>query len=186
VLFLFAGCGAMPTSPVNQRSAPTREVQSATMPIDDPAPPEASLPDAPAASGILAGDELIERAAMLPAALGGTVRNGRWRIEVPAGAVSATARFTVAVPSAKSGAVELGIEPAEMNRFATPVRLVADCHGVPPKKLAGWFISWYDPSTGAWVRVPGSVVDLRKKTVSAPLAHFSTYAVGPAEGKSGW
>ena len=188
-----AGCGALPTAPLDESAArlPANgalEASSRTMPIDEPpAPGVVTLsPDPSALPILLSSGALIERSSVLPAALGGAVTNGRWRIEVPSGAVDGTARFAIRVPSAKSGACDLAIEPAEMNHFAVPVTLVADCHGTAPKQLAGWFISWYDPSTGTWVRVPGSTVDLKRKTVSAPLSHFSIYCVGPAAGRSGW
>lgn len=42
------------------------------------------------------------------------------------------------------------------------------------------------PATKAWGPVEGSTVDLAKRTVSAPLQHFSAYAVGPKGGKAGW
>lgn len=191
-LTMFTGCGALPTAPLDTNRAalpaPTARPRASTMPIDDPAPADhAAPPSTPLVvlpDGI--GSGLNERAALLAADVGGTLRNGRWRIEVPAGAVTGTARYSVAVSGAKAGVVELGIAPEEMNHFAVPVRLVADCRGVPPKQLATWFISWYDPDTNTWVRVPGSAVDAKKKTVSAPLAHFSTYCVGPEAGRSGW
>ena len=188
-----AGCGALPTAPLDESATrlpanSSLESSPRTMPIDEPPNPGLVTlsPDPTALPLLLSSGALIERSAVLPASLGGTVTNGRWRIQVPSGAVDSTARFVIGVPSAKSGACDLAIEPAEMNHFEVPVTLVADCHGAAPKQLAGWFISWYDPSTGTWVRVPGSTVDLKRKTVSAPLAHFSIYCVGPAAGRSGW
>jgi hypothetical protein len=38
-------------------------------------------------------------------------------------------------------------------------------------------VSWLDPVTGVWVKVPGSEVDLAARTVSAAVSHFSVYAV---------
>ena len=44
-------------------------------------------------------------------------------------------------------------------------------------------IQWLDPSTGQWVAVPGSVLNLAGLSLQAPLWHFSTYRVGT---KAGW
>jgi hypothetical protein len=46
-------------------------------------------------------------------------------------------------------------------------------------------ISYYNPSTGKWEPVSGSVVSVATLTVSAPLSHFSTYRV-ESGGKAGW
>jgi hypothetical protein len=64
--------------------------------------------------------------------------------------------------------------------------LTVDCRAVAARDLAGYTIFWLDPSTNKWVPVQGAQVDLVAKTVSAPLAHFSRYSVGPADGKAGW
>jgi hypothetical protein len=192
-LACLAGCGPMPNAPVLDDSAARVQAngvgtQAMVVPIDPadtPGGPTVTPPPSalPAAFG---GSALIEQTQTLSDNLGGTVRNGRWQVVVPRGAVTATASFSIATPTVRSGVCDLGIAPAELNHFTVPVTLVADCHNVAPKRLASWFISWFDPATGTWVRVPGSVVDLKKKTVSAPLAHFSIYCVGPEAGKSGW
>jgi len=195
------GCGSMPTSPVAipngssmSANAGTEGASVSTIPVEEPSGSGATgdepvdLP--PAAIDVLAafgqGGTMSARGADLPGDASGAVQIGRWRIEVPAGAVDGPAHFSITIPSSKSAACDLSITPAEKNHFAVPVRLIADCHGVAPHKLMGYAIYWYNPDTQAWVQVPGSQVDLRKKTVSAPLEHFSIYSVGPAPGKSGW
>ena len=48
-------------------------------------------------------------------------------------------------------------------------------------------IVWLNPATNTWTPVAGSTVDLNRKIVTAPLQHFSAYAVGPiVGGKAGW
>lgn len=191
-----AGCGALPTSPVavpgDARAPSGTESAAVTLPADD-VPGAATGADprkVTDARDVLASapgaGAMSVRQGNLPADGNAVVRNGRWRIEVPRGAVDGAAQLSVTVPGPKSPACELGIIPAEKNHFAVPVLLVADCHGVTPARLATYVISWYNPATGVWVPVAGSRVDLRKKTVTAPLAHFSVYSVGPAGGKSGW
>ena len=194
-LACFAGCGSMTSAPVLDDSSArvatngTQTQQAYTLPIDDPAPTEGGTPmivPAPEDELPLDGGGTQTQGTMLNEALGGTVRNGRWRVEVPPGAVVGSARVAVVPNTGHPGIVSLGIYPSEKNYFAKPVRLVVDCRSVPTPQLRTWFISWYNPATGTWVRVPGSTVDTRKKTVSAPLSHFSAYMVGPAEGRSGW
>lgn len=195
------GCGSMPTSPIAVSNEASKSANSRTeganasaIPVEEPfgsgatGDEPADLP--PAAIDVLAafgqGGAMSARGANLPGDASGAVQIGRWRIEVPAGAVDGPARISITVPGSKSAACDLEIVPAEKNHFAVPVTLIADCHGAPPHKLMGYAIYWYNPDTQEWVRVPGSTVDLRRKTVSAPLQHFSIYMVGPAPGKSGW
>jgi hypothetical protein len=190
-LFCLAGCGSMPSAPMldSARVDRTGAAPQAVMPVDAPADPGAQGgggtvydPLVPA----FGGAALVEQTSDLSSDNGGAVVNGRWQVVVPAGAFEGSARISVATPAAKSWAVGLGITPVEKNHFDRPVLLVVDCHGVAPKRLSTWFISWWNPDTKTWVPVAGSVVDMKKKTVSAPLSHFSVYAVGPTAGKSGW
>ena len=122
----------------------------------------------------------------LVGSLGGSLSNGRWRVEVPAGAIDGTAAIGLGVPNSSSPYCQLDILPAEKNHFSTPVSLTVDCSSVPQDQLKNYVIFWFDPVTNAWNPVRGSSVDLTRKTVSAPLVHFSTYAVGPSGGKAGW
>ena len=194
-LACLAGCGSMPSAPVLDDSSArvatngTQTQQAFMLPIDDPAPSEGGVPmidPAPEDELPLGGGGSTNQGTNLTETQGGTVRSGRWRIEVPPGAVTGSAYFSVSPSSAQAGIVSLGIYPSEKNDFAKPVLLVADCRNVPTSQMRKWFISWYNPATGTWVRVPGSTVDTRRKTVSAPLSHFSMYMVGPEEGRAGW
>ena len=85
-----------------------------------------------------------------------------------------------------SPSCQLEILPAEKNNFRIPVRLTASCSSVPAEQLKNYVIFWFNPATKTWVPVVGSTVDLTRKTVSAPLQHFSVYAVGAKGGKAGW
>jgi hypothetical protein len=195
-LLFFAGCGDMPSAPMLDDSSARVNAngaapQAQTMPIDAPVDPSSggsggTVTPPPVIPGSSGSTALVEQGSDLLPALGGSVRNGRWKITVPKNAVAETAHFSVATAATKSATCELGIVPAEMNHFDVPVTLVADCRGVNKKQLATWAIWWWNPDANTWARVPGSVVDTKRKTVSAPLSHFSTYAVGPEEGKSGW
>jgi hypothetical protein len=192
---LVAGCGALPTSPIdNDMRAPsgTENAAATTMPADDQPSdtPGADPRRATDLSDVLAtapgaGAMSVRESDLMPNGKA-DVRNGRWEIKVPRGAIDGPARLSVRVPGPASPACELGITPASKNHFAQPVLLVADCRGVSTTQLLTYVISWYDPGTGLWVPVAGSHVDLKKKTVTAPLLHFSVYSVGPEDGKSGW
>jgi len=195
-LACFAGCGSMTSAPVLDDSSArvatngTEMQQAYTLPIDTPELPDGGVPVIdPAPEDELplgGGGSAQNQGTMLTGSLGGTVRSGRWRVEVPPGAVFGSANVSVVPNSAHPGIVNLGIFPSEKNDFARPVRLVVDCRTVPTSKLRNWFISWYNPASGTWVRVPGSTVDTKKKFVSAPLSHFSMYCVGPEAGRAGW
>ena len=130
--------------------------------------------------------KLVFRVLNIVGSVGGSLSNGRWRVDVPAGAFDGTASVGVGVASSTSASCELQITPADKNQFKTPVRLTVDCSSVSPTLLKTYVISWFNPTTRTWVPVQGSTVDLTNKTVSAPLQHFSTYSVGPAGGKAGW
>lgn len=47
----------------------------------------------------------------------------------------------------------------------------------PPIRANALVLSWLDEQTGIWVRVPGSVVDTKTKTVTTPIHHFSVYGI---------
>ena len=130
-------------------------------------------------------DKLLFTAVDVVGDVGGTVSNGRWRVDVPAGAIDGNATVSVGVVSTASQAVQLDILPLDKNHFATPVRVTCDCSGISSILLKTYVINWYNPATRTWVPVAGSTVDLTNKTVSAPLEHFSAYSCGPA-GKAGW
>jgi hypothetical protein len=129
---------------------------------------------------------LITKTVDIVGSLGGSLTNGRWNVVVPPGAVSGTATISIDLPNPLSPACQLEITPATSNHFDVPVELTVDCRLVPVEKLKTYSIFWYDPSTSKWVPVASSTVDLQNKTVSAPLQHFSKYAVGPLDGRASW
>jgi hypothetical protein len=97
--------------------------------------------------------------------------------------VDGSATISISIADLGSSDCQLEIGPADKNHFSKPVILTVDCHNVPVYRLASYTIFWHDPTTGSWIPVKGSKVDLNAGTVSAPLQHFSTYAVGT---KAGW
>jgi hypothetical protein len=117
---------------------------------------------------------------------GGSVENGRWRVDIPAKAFGGNATVVLGVEHLNSPQCQLGIAPGSKNDFKVPVTLTVDCASFPSGKLQRCILYWYDPVTAMWCPVPGSSVDLMAKTVSAPLSHFSKYSVGPKGRRSGW
>jgi hypothetical protein len=129
---------------------------------------------------------LLFRVLTIVGNVGGSLSNGRWRVDVPAGAFDGSADIKLGVATSTSPNCQLEISPADKNHFSTPVRLTADCSSIPSDQLKNYIIYWANPQTRSWDPVAGSTVDLNRKTVSAPLQHFSGYSVGPAGGKAGW
>jgi hypothetical protein len=187
VLVVGSGCGQAPTAPIVPASTST----SATAGV-------AATPGAAAQSSSLLGGlvgtvgtvvgglvKLVVRTLDIVGNIGGTLINGRFRVDVPAGAIDGNATISIST-SAQSPECQLDITPADRNHFAVPVKLTIDCSSVSPTVLRNYVVLWWNPATSAWEAVPGSTVDLNKRTVSAPLQHFSRYSVGPADGKAGW
>jgi hypothetical protein len=170
VIIAVLGCGQLPTAP-----------QSAAL----ASAPETSQP-ASLLGGIVDGlVGLIVQTLNLVGSLGGILSNGRWTVSIPAGAVDGNASVSLGVSTLDSPQCALQISPADKNHFSVPVTLTVDCRNVSSSVLATYVIRWLDPSTGQWVTVAGSKVDLTRKTVSAPLQHFSKYSVG-TDGRAGW
>ena len=161
---------------------------SATAPTGPPA--DTTPGDASAAARTRALHRLLPghgvRMTSVEAGIGETLANGRWSIVIPDGAIDGDATVAIALPRTSSTTCQLEILPADQNQFDVPVTLIADCQDVPDAELANYVIYWSDPDLRAWVEVQDSKVHLPTKTVSAPLKHFSRYAVGPAGGKAGW
>lgn len=176
---LAGGCGHTPTAPATvspngaQQSDGGRAVKPAA---------EADGLIGDLVGGVL---RLVFRVLNLVGSLGGSLTNGRWRVDIPAGAVEGNATVSLGVSGAASADCQLEIQPSSKNQFAVPVRLTASCGGVPASELGDYVIFWYNPATGRWVEME-SRVDLVAKTVSAELQHFSQYAVGPSGSKASW
>jgi hypothetical protein len=117
--------------------------------------------------------------------LGGVVSAGNFKVVIPPLALTTTATITVSQPDPARPVVELSISPASANKFLLPVLLVANASPMDRSLLSIAYMSYYNPQTGAWERVEGSVVSIATLSVSAPLWHFSMYRVD-AGGKAGW
>jgi len=130
--------------------------------------------------------KLVYQVVTIPFGQSGSVTNGRWRLDVPAGAIAGDATVSIGVQSPSSFSCQLTVLPLELNHFATPVTVTANCRDIEREKLKDWVVWWFDPMQGKWVILQNSKVNLDKGTVSAPLPHCSAYAAGPRDGKAGW
>ena len=169
-----AGCGQAPTAPIVNQTASPERIQAGA---------ETSGLIGTVVNAVV---NLLVKTLKLVGSLGGSLTNGRWRVDVPAGAVDGDATISIGVQGAGASACQLEIAPVSLNHFSTPVTLTVDCSNVPAATLSTYTIFWFDPSAGRWVPVAGSKVDLNAKTVSAPLQHFSQYSVGPRDSKASW
>ena len=113
---------------------------------------------------------------------GGTLKAGRWTVTVPPGAYKGNATIVITVPNQSVMLCTLDILPASSNKFDLPVVLTANCKAATVNDPSQLTLVWFNPSTMRWEPVAGSMADA-SWTVTAPLGHFSIYAV---DGKAGW
>jgi len=168
------GCGRMPTAPAAADPAVSTSSQRV-------AQSDGLIGDV--VGGLL---KLVFRVLNVVGSIGGTLTNGRWTVNIPPDAIGGNATVSLGTASSTSTGCQLEIQPLSLNHFSRPVMLVADCRDVPDYKLRTYVMYWFNPSTGQWVQVSGSTVNMTSRTVTAPLQHFSAYSVGPAGGKAGW
>jgi len=169
------GCGQMATRPTVQKGTEGTTSQGVIQSLltdggPGPAPATAQL--------ITTTEDIL-------GTVGGVVTAGKFSTVIPPLAFVGTASVTVTVPYPNSTTCELSITPGDKNNFLTPVTLVYDMSAYPPELVSKCSLQWWDPVQQRWLRVAGSTVDLNKMTVSAPLAHFSTYQVA-VEGRASW
>jgi len=169
-------CSQSPTAPVLYEG-PVTSNSSARWTDDEPVAPETVTQ--PSRVTTLS----VSETRTINGLVGGTVRAGDFRVVFPPGAIRGSAQVTVSQADPTRREVELEISPPSANAFLVPVLLVADCRDMKPALLRVQTIHWWNPETQRWQEVPGVVVSLLGKSVTAPLWHFSKYKVG---GKAGW
>src|SRR5262245_39970970 len=112
------GCGTTPTAPPSPAADEPTAVNAAQR--------------GPEAAGLI-GDvvgtvvTLVQRTLWLVGSLGGSLTNGRWRVEIPANAVDGNGTVTLGVASSTAPSCQLEISPATLNHFSKPVTLTIDC-----------------------------------------------------------
>jgi hypothetical protein len=187
-LAVSAGCSSLPTSPRPEpasRSAASPGVWAErTTPEPTPAPEPIPVSE-PGPSAEQEPVEAAESSKAIFGRLGGQVSAGSFTVVIPPNAISGFATVRVRQPDVSKPYVRLEISPARSNDFKVPVMLIADASPMELELLKTAVISYFNPATGKWEPVAGSLVDLGALTVSCPLEHFSEYAV-EADGKAGW
>lgn len=171
LLVALAGCSNMPTAP----QAPSGSSAGAT----------SGSSSQVLGLNLLGGSSSTTSKSVVVGLLGGVVSVGDFTVVIPPLALRQTATITVSQPDLAHPVVNLGIAPASANGFLLPVLLVANAKRLDPALLSVATISYYNPTTAQWERVPGGSISLLNLTVSAPLSHFSTYRV-TVGGKAGW
>jgi hypothetical protein len=170
VLLCAAGCSNLPTQP--------------TAPDTGPALSHGESSQLLGLDGLLGGSSQTTSTKQV-GLLGGVISAGNFKVVIPPLALTTTATITVSQPDPAKPVVNLSISPASANKFLLPVLLVADASPMSTSLLSVANIGYYNPQTGAWERVAGSLVNVGTLSVSAPLWHFSTYRV-ESGGKAGW
>lgn len=112
------------------------------------------------------------------------LRCGGARLFLPAGALRGAGDVEMKFERAVN-VVHLEIHPGELNGFSTPAQLTLDVSHLSAEDRKRAAVGWFNPQTGLWEVVANSTVDLDRATVTAPLAHFSSYTV-VLEGRAGW
>ena len=164
-----AGCSSLPTGP-----SPEVASESGAGPAVPAAAIRTPLPV-----------DLVTASKVIYGPIGGRVTAGNFTVIVPPLAVKGVATVKVTQPDVTKPFVELEISPSSANKFLVPVTLVVTAGPIRNERLALAYIAWFNPSTRTWERVPSSEVNLTNRTVTAPLSHFSEYAV-QVDGKAGW
>ncbi len=184
------GCSTLPTAPrLTNRAASPQAAASGAASLALPAPlPTLTLPPgvAPSMDTTATASDSLESIKLITGDYGGEVKAGRFDVAMPAGCFLGSAVVSVRVDGSDAMKCELGITPASANGFAKPALLRADCSDVQHVERMG--IVWLNEATGAWEEVEGSTTDPATGIVSAPLLHFSHYAVAEVirESKAGW
>jgi hypothetical protein len=199
-----AGCGSMPTAPVmtSARLAAGNATEAAA-PIKTPADPGDHGPDgttpgagSPTVPAAGVATTVLTSFAAHPAAravtsqgadlssAGGSLVNGRWRVDVPAGALRAAAHVTLSVPGSRGAACQVQVEPA--NALVGTLTLTVDCHGQPANKIPQWGMVAYDATSASWSAVAGSKGDKKQHVVSASGVPAGVYGVATSNGAPAW
>jgi len=108
--------------------------------------------------------------------------DGKAQVTIPAGALAAALAITI-TPAVNPPASPLlvtgtAFDFAPSGAFAQPVTIRLSYAGTTvPAAATESLLRLHRLSSGAWVEVPGSAVDMVAKTVTGPTSSFSTYAV---------
>jgi hypothetical protein len=116
--------------------------------------------------------------ALIKADEGGIVSWGRFRVDIPAGALSEDTEIKISRPNPQAVMCEL--EPHGI-QFNTPVTLRIDYGGTAAAdneaNMPSLGVYWYNEDSGIW-EVVGKRIDAKSNKMEASLEHFSKYGAG--------
>lgn len=125
-----------------------------------------------------ADDAVAEGSGLIRAEEGGVVSLGRFRLEIPAGALSEDTFIEISRPDPHLVMCEL--EPHGI-QFNLPVTLQIDYGGTTvedcEESIPALGVYWFDEVSGDWQLV-GDELDTVGDKIEAQLGHFSKYASG--------
>jgi len=183
-----AGCARSPLAVPNGGAAGTYASPPIITVSSDGTLGYVPAPVGMAAEGALRGGRLTSRSlsvsATVEGARGGTIRAGRFSVQIPAGAFSGSATVMVSMADSTVMMCDLTISPKSANVFKYPAVLTADLSGTLvdtstfPSTVT---VYWYDPVRRVWVNLAAQCW-VSGSSVSASLDHFSKYSAG----KAGW
>jgi hypothetical protein len=119
---------------------------------------------------------------LVSASDGGVVSWGRFRLEIPAGALSEDTVIEISRPD--PGFVMCELKPHGL-QFNEPVTLQIDYSGTAAEadeaSMPAFGVYWFDEATNEWTMV-GDDIDEGADKMQAELAHFSKYGSGMEPG----
>jgi hypothetical protein len=126
-----------------------------------------------------------------PGGFTATSADGNVSVSVPANDGLTSGQVTIT--SSTSAPASTGLVPNTAydlgpsgTAFTTPVTVTTKYSpGALPAGAVAGQLAMFTVSNGAWTAVPGSTVNAAANTVSAPLSHFSTYAILAPNGFAG-
>jgi len=108
----------------------------------------------------------------------GNQRIGFTRLTIPPGAVAQDVQISMRVHIMGRVMVDLKFQPSGLQFLKAPTLTLSYSGAQYEWKVSGLTLFEQDEKTGRWTEVPGADWDPVAKTVSAPIWHFSRYAIG--------
>lgn len=141
-----------------------------------PTAPRALLPTLTSLLRCPTSQELSVSGTVLPDS-GGSLVVGKWRLDVPPGAVDEPTQITMRVPAGNYVQVEFTANGAEHLQFRRPVAVTASyerCLLPPPGTLIVWY---WDPASGRIIEPMPTFNNLLTRTARFWTDHFSGFVI---------
>jgi len=151
----------------------------------------AAADSVPTGSDTVAVDRSLTVTETIDGHYGGRMHCGRFVLVVPKDAWGGKGQVTMTMPDSTVMLVDLGIYPAKLNQFATPVTLCLITDGTTAR-VQDLAMYWWDPAAGTWKAqlTDKNLLDNQylldgesyTQGMAIELQHFSRYSGG----KAGW